>query len=77
MTGIADLTERIAAATGIELDTLVLDPAEADTVLRRGGVAAHESGERTNTPLLCHVLGRAVALRTPLGELARLVGGTG
>jgi len=77
MTWIADITERIAAATGIEMDTLVLGPAEADTLLRLAGVAAHESGERTNAPLLCHVLGRAVALGAPLDELARIVGGAG
>jgi len=75
MTWISDITGRIAAATGIEPRTLALDPADADTVLRLAAVAAHESGERTNAPLLCHVLGRAVALGIPLDALARIVNG--
>jgi hypothetical protein len=77
MTWISDITGRIAAATGIEPRTLALDPADADTVLRLAAVAAHESGERTNAPLLCHVLGRAVALGIPLDALARIVDGAG
>jgi hypothetical protein len=73
MTWISDITARIAAATGIEMNALIVDPADAETLLRLAAVAAHESGERTNAPLLCHVLGRAVALGAPLDELARLV----
>ncbi|HTD50592.1 MAG TPA: hypothetical protein VK771_08330 [Acidimicrobiia bacterium] len=75
MTWISDITARIAAATGIAPATLALDATDADTLLRLAGVAAHESGERTNAPLLCHVLGRAVALGIPLDALARIVDG--
>jgi hypothetical protein len=77
MTWISELTGRIATATGIETSALEIDDADADTLLRLAGVAAHESGERTNAPLLCHVLGRAVALGTPLDDLARIVEGRG
>ena len=38
-------------------------------------IAAHESGERQRPPVSCHVLGRAVALGTPLDVLARVVEG--
>ena len=75
MTWISDMTDRIAGATGIEVGALTVDAAAADTLLRLASVAAHESGERTNAPLLCHVIGRAVALGTPLDELARVVEG--
>ena len=75
MTWISELTDRIAAASGIDAGALTLTPADSDTLLRLAGVAAHESGERTNAPLLCHVLGRAVALGTPLDQLARVVEG--
>jgi hypothetical protein len=73
MTWISDMTTRIAAATGIEPTNLAVDADDADTLLRLAAVAAHESGERTNAPLLCHVLGRAVALGAPLDQLARVV----
>ena len=73
MTWLSDLSETIAHATGIETRALGLTEADADTLLRLAGLAAHQSGERTNAPLLCHLLGRAVALGTPLDELARVV----
>lgn len=77
MTWISDLTARIATATGIDAGALAINNTDADTLLTLAGLAAHESGERTNAPLLCHVLGRAVALGAPLDELARIVEGTG
>ena len=69
------MTTRIADATGILPTALAIDPDDADTLLRLAGIAAHESGERTNAPLLCHVLGRAVALGAPLDDLANVVEG--
>ena len=73
MTWISDLSEQIARSSGIEPSALALTEADADTLLRLAGLAAHKSGERTNAPLLCHVLGRAVARGLPLDDLARLV----
>jgi len=75
MTWISELTVRIADASGIDAAALALEPADSETLLRLAGIAAHESGDRTNAPLLCHVLGRAVALGAPLDELARVVEG--
>ena len=69
------MTTRIADATGVEAGALAINRADGDTLLRLAGVAAHESGERTNAPLLCHVLGRAVASGISLEQLARLVEG--
>jgi hypothetical protein len=75
MTWISDMTTRIADATDIPVASLTIDADDADLLLRLAGIAAHESGERTNAPLLCHVLGRAVAGGAPLDELANIVEG--
>ena len=73
MSWITDMTARIAQAAGIDEGALAIDAAGAEELLRLAGVAAHTSGDRTNAPLLCHVLGRAVALGAPLDSLARVV----
>ena len=73
MTWISDMTSRIARSTGIDETALAIDADSAEELLRLAGVAAHSSGDRTNAPLLCHVLGRAVALGAPLDSLARVV----
>jgi hypothetical protein len=73
VTWISQTTSRIADATGIEPSVLAVDAADAATVLRLAAVAAHESGDRTNAPLLCHVLGRAVARGVDLDDLARVI----
>jgi hypothetical protein len=69
------MTARVADASGLDVAALALGEAEAETLLRLAGFAAHDSGERINAPLLCHVLGRAVALGVPLDQLARTVEG--
>jgi Domain of unknown function (DUF6457) len=38
-----------------------LTEAEAATLLEIARVAAHESGDRRNAPLLCYLLGRAAS----------------
>jgi Domain of unknown function (DUF6457) len=49
----------IAAAAGIPADELELSPSEVRTLLDLARVAAHDSGDRTNAPLLCYLLGLA------------------
>jgi hypothetical protein len=73
MSWISDMTSRIAVSSGIDASVLAIDAADAEELLRLAGVAAHTSGDRTNAPLLCHVLGRAVARGAPLDSLARVV----
>jgi len=75
MTWISDMTRRIADATGIAETVLTVDADDTDLLLRLAGIAAHESGDRTNAPILCHVLGRAVALGAPIDDLANIVEG--
>jgi len=70
---ITDMTIRLAAATGIDAGELLVDEIAAETLLELAGVAAHSSGERTNAPLLCHVIGRAVARGATIDECARAV----
>ncbi len=62
--------EAIAAAAGVEPSRLELDEAAIDTLLDLARIAAHESGDRTNAPLLCYIVGRAQAGGRTLDELA-------
>jgi Domain of unknown function (DUF6457) len=51
--------DAIAAAAGLHASELELTPAERRTLLDLARVAAHGSGERTNAPLLCYLIGLA------------------
>jgi len=73
MTWISEMSSRLAAATSLDAGALAVSETDADTLLRLAAVAAHETGDRTNAPILCHVLGRAVALGAPLEDLARVI----
>jgi hypothetical protein len=61
-----------AQALGVE----ELTPDEISTLLDVAGYAAHESGARTNAPLLCYLLGRARANAASLDELDAIVRST-
>ena len=73
MDWITEMTLHLAHATGLDAATLLVDAEAAATLLDLAGTAAHASGERTNAPLLCHVLGRAVAQGATLETCARAV----
>jgi len=63
---------RVTEAIGLDPKTLS-DGDEAE-LLDLARIAAHESGERTNAPLLCYLLGLAAARGdASLAELARTV----
>ena len=49
----------LARAAGMRPDELELSDEEAATLLDLARIAAHDSGERTNAPLLCYLVGRA------------------
>jgi Domain of unknown function (DUF6457) len=51
--------DAIAAAANIPADQLELDEGREAKLLDLARIAAHESGERTNAPLLCYLVGRA------------------
>jgi hypothetical protein len=60
-----------AAALGVE----ELTPDEISLLLNLAGDAAHESGARTNAPLLCYLVGRAQGERS-LADVAEIVRST-
>jgi hypothetical protein len=66
----------LADATGIDPAALELTPEEIGQLLDLAGLAAHESGARTNAPLLCYLLGRARPGVASLGELDEIVRST-
>ncbi|TML40039.1 MAG: hypothetical protein E6F93_08900 [Actinobacteria bacterium] len=51
--------DAVAEASGVPVEQLELDDDAVATLLELARVAAHESGERTNAPLLCYLVGRA------------------
>jgi hypothetical protein len=51
--------EAIARAAGVPPEELELDDEQTRTLLDLARIAAHDSGERTNAPLLCYLVGRA------------------
>ena len=53
--------DAIAEDLGVPAAELELSPADIRTLLDVARVAAHESGERTNAPLLCYLIGLAAA----------------
>jgi uncharacterized protein DUF6457 len=66
--------DRLAQAAGEAPSTLDLSQADIDELLELARIAAHESGERINAPLLCYLVGVAQA-RSGV-ELATLVDAT-
>ena len=60
-----------ADALGVE----GLTPEEISLLLNLAGDAAHESGQRTNAPLLCYLVGRAQGARS-LHELVEIAKST-
>ena len=68
--------DALASGTGVDRNALELSSAEIDTLLEVAGYAAHDSGARTNAPLLCYMLGRARAEAASLDELDEIVRST-
>jgi hypothetical protein len=68
---LAEARDRLAAEAGQDPAELGLAQEEIDELLELARIAAHESGERTNAPLLCYLVGLAHGRRG--GELAALV----
>jgi hypothetical protein len=60
--------DAIAEQAGMPAGELELDQREIETLLELAGVAAHESGARTNAPLLSYLVGRA-STRAALADL--------
>jgi len=56
---LADARDALAAAAGLPSERLELADDDVAVLLDLARIAAHESGERTNAPLLCYLVGRA------------------
>ena len=56
---LTDARDAVAAASGMPVSELELSDEDAATLLNLARIAAHDSGERTNAPLLCYLVGRA------------------
>ena len=54
-----DARDALAEAAGMPREELELDDEQVNTLLGLARIAAHDSGERTNAPLLCYLVGRA------------------
>ena len=63
--------DRLAAGSGEDAASLDFSQAEIDDLLELARIAAHESGERTNAPLLCYLVGLVHGRRG--GDLSALV----
>ena len=70
---LGDARDSVAAAAGIAPEQLELSDEDAASLLDLARIAAHESGERTNAPLLCYLVGRAQAGGADLDSLADAV----
>ena len=63
-----DARDAVAEAAGVTPEELELTGDDERAVLELARIAAHDSGERTNAPLLCYLVGRAAG-RTSLDDL--------
>ena len=54
-----DARDALAGAAGMSPERLELDDHDTRTLLDLARIAAHDSGERTNAPLLCYLVGLA------------------
>jgi hypothetical protein len=68
--------DALADGTGLDRNAFELSPEEIGVLLALAGDAAHESGTRTNAPLLCYLLGRARAGVASLDELQEIIRST-
>jgi uncharacterized protein DUF6457 len=56
---LTEARDALAQAAGVAPRELELDDDAVRTLLDLARIAAHSSGERTNAPLLCYLVGRA------------------
>jgi hypothetical protein len=68
---LTEARDALAAAAGVRPEELELTDEESATLLDLARIAAHESGERTNAPLLCYLVGRAQGDLAGLADAVR------
>ena len=62
--------DAIARASGVPAEEFELSAADVRTLLDIARVAAHDSGDRTNAPLLCYLAGLTVGRGAELADVA-------
>ena len=70
---LTEARDAVAVAAGVPPEELELSDEEAATLLDLARIAAHDSGERTNAPLFCYLVGRAQRDGVGLDKLADAV----
>jgi len=73
---LAARADALATRSGVDRASLELTEQEIEGLLELAGHAAHESGARTNAPLLCYLVGIARAGGVSLDELDEIVRST-
>ena len=68
--------DALAERSGVDRAALELTDQEIEGLLELAGHAAHESGARTNAPLLCYLVGLSRAGGVSLDELDETVRST-
>jgi hypothetical protein len=58
---LSEARDAVAKAAGVRPEELELSDADTAALLDLARIAAHESLERTNAPLLCYLVGLAAA----------------
>jgi hypothetical protein len=66
---LSDVRDAVAEATGLPASELEIDEEAARELLSLARIAAHESGERINAPLLTYLVGIAVGRGADLDEV--------
>jgi hypothetical protein len=67
--------EALSREAGVPRELLDLTPEQVDALLDVAGHAAHDSGVRTNAPLLCYLLGLSTGAKS-LDDLLEIVRST-
>ncbi len=70
---LSERADALAEAAGVPRESLDLDADAIRELLDMARIAAHESGQRINAPLLCYLLGRAQGDGSDVHELAEAV----
>ena len=70
---LTSVRDAVADAAGVDPSSLDLSAADGETILDLARIAAHDSGERTNAPLLCYLIGQVTAGGTSLETVADAV----
>ncbi|HXH97798.1 MAG TPA: DUF6457 domain-containing protein [Gaiellaceae bacterium] len=73
---LARQADALSARAGAPREQLELSPEDVEALLDVAAYAAHESGARTNAPLLCYLLGVSRGDARGLDELVEIVRST-